>query len=180
MRLCNCGCGREVGPTRNSLRGHAGGVAVKKKNRYSVDAVSGCWIWLMATDGTYGIVKINDKVKKAHRAMYEEKKGPIPEGLVLDHSRNCISKLCVNPDHLEPVTPTENTRRRKLSKIDIFMARELRHQYAEGKTKTQLSKQHNLSLSLICDVIANRTWKEEPNEFTPVPEGSTEQDSQQV
>jgi hypothetical protein len=46
------------------------------------------------------------KVLLAHRVSYELVKGPIPEGLHLDHL--CRTPLCVNPDHLEPVTHREN------------------------------------------------------------------------
>jgi hypothetical protein len=45
----------------------------------------------------------------AHRISYKEFIGPIPEGLVIDHK--CRTRHCVNPDHLEPVTSLENTRR---------------------------------------------------------------------
>jgi len=42
----------------------------------------------------------------AHRAVYESERGPIPEGMTLDHL--CRNRGCVNPDHLEPVTNREN------------------------------------------------------------------------
>lgn len=45
----------------------------------------------------------------AHRYFYRELVGPIPEGLHIDHL--CMNKQCVNPKHLEPVTPGENARR---------------------------------------------------------------------
>jgi hypothetical protein len=35
--------------------------------------------------------------------------GEIPEGMQIDHL--CRVRNCVNPDHLEPVTSAENTRR---------------------------------------------------------------------
>lgn len=47
---------------------------------------------------------------KAHRVVYEALVGPIPPGLELDHvkARGCASRACCNPDHLEPVTGTQN------------------------------------------------------------------------
>lgn len=45
----------------------------------------------------------------AHRYAYELMVGPIPEGLQLDHL--CKVRDCCTPDHLEPVTHAENTRR---------------------------------------------------------------------
>jgi len=45
----------------------------------------------------------------AHRYAYESVKGQIPHGLVIDHL--CRNRLCVNPNHLEPVTNLENLQR---------------------------------------------------------------------
>lgn len=45
----------------------------------------------------------------AHRLAYELAKGPIPQGLEIDHV--CRRKLCVNPAHLEAVTRHENMHR---------------------------------------------------------------------
>ncbi len=42
----------------------------------------------------------------AHRISYMVYRGPIPEGLALDHL--CRVRCCVNPDHLEPVSLKEN------------------------------------------------------------------------
>jgi hypothetical protein len=81
--------------------------------RLHVVAPSGCWIWQgTVTRGGYGIVTLTGKrTVGAHRWAYEQLVGDIPEGLTLDHL--CYVPLCVNPDHLEPVTPGENTRRAK-------------------------------------------------------------------
>lgn len=72
----------------------------------------GCWIWLGSLgSGGYGLVgfKKRNTSQVAHRFVYESIKGPIPEGLELDHK--CRVRSCVNPDHMEPVTRLENIRR---------------------------------------------------------------------
>lgn len=46
---------------------------------------------------------------KAHRFVYEQIRGPIPDGMDIDHL--CRVRNCVNPDHMEPVTRRENTLR---------------------------------------------------------------------
>ena len=72
----------------------------------------GCWLWNGAInrDG-YGQVFDRSKRKNrgAHRVIYEQLRGAIPEGLELDHT--CRVRACVNPDHLEPVSHRENTLR---------------------------------------------------------------------
>jgi hypothetical protein len=71
-----------------------------------------CWLWTtdISTEG-YGRMKDAKRGKRvlAHRLAYELFKGPIPEGLDLDHL--CRNRHCFNPEHLEPVTRQENFRR---------------------------------------------------------------------
>lgn len=72
---------------------------------------AGCWLWTAATDTNgYGVFGIDRVLHLAHRVSYETLRGPIPDGLVLDHvkERGCVNKNCVNPDHLEPVTHRVN------------------------------------------------------------------------
>lgn len=75
---------------------------------------SGCWLWTKSRsrDG-YGWASLNNKTYQAHRLVYLLSEGQIPDGLVLDHL--CRRRHCVNPDHLEPVTPGENIRRSTLT-----------------------------------------------------------------
>lgn len=76
---------------------------------------SGCWLWTGAENGAgYGQMYTGwDGERRsrgyAHRLAYEAFRGPIPEGMELDHL--CQNPGCVNPAHLQPVTQAENMRR---------------------------------------------------------------------
>jgi hypothetical protein len=76
---------------------------------------SGCWFWLGTLTNGYGRVvrsghgRRPNIARSVHRLSYIAVKGSIPDGLHLDHL--CRVRCCVNPDHLEPVTPRENVRR---------------------------------------------------------------------
>ena len=66
-----------------------------------------CWKWPRSLDKDgYGSFKNNNKISRAHRFSYELFYGKIPSTLVIDHL--CRNKNCVNPDHLDLVTPREN------------------------------------------------------------------------
>ena len=70
----------------------------------------GCWEWTGARSNGYGNVEVaNRKRRGAHRVIYELLVGAVPDGLELDHL--CRNRGCVRPDHLEPVTASENNRR---------------------------------------------------------------------
>jgi hypothetical protein len=80
-------------------------------SRIHIDTTTGCWLWngVCNADG-YGVVQAGaSKRKMAHRVVYEMYRGQIPEGLHCDHL--CRVHGCVNPWHIEPVTPRENVLR---------------------------------------------------------------------
>lgn len=75
------------------------------------DPVFGCWLWAGTVNGKgYGSLRVAGEPREAHWAVYEALRGLKQRpGLVLDHY--CRRRRCVNPDHLDPVTPQENRRR---------------------------------------------------------------------
>lgn len=75
--------------------------------RISPCPTSGCWLWLMGLTDGYARSRIAGRLWLVHRWIWEKVKGPIPEGMVLDHM--CRVRSCVNPDHLRVVTKGQNT-----------------------------------------------------------------------
>jgi len=84
------------------------------------DMGEGCWEWQGyfggGKSGLYGrfiyeSVGTHNKRQAAHRWIYRQVVEEVPEEMVLDHL--CHNHRCVNPDHLEIVTQTENNRRAK-------------------------------------------------------------------
>jgi len=68
---------------------------------------SGCWIWMSTIEKSgYGRVCEGKKPLYAHRVSYEQKYGPIPNGLMALH--HCDVRCCVNPDHIFVGTQQDN------------------------------------------------------------------------
>lgn len=92
---------------------------------------SQCWLWLGSLRNGYGAVRVNGRLVRAHRLAFELIRGPIQDGLFLDHL--CRVRCCVNPAHLEPVTlRTNNLRGNGASGINARKTHCLRGHPLEG------------------------------------------------
>jgi hypothetical protein len=109
-----------------------------------------CWIWQLGLvqpnshgAGGYGKVQTKGRTTLAHRWYYEQASGPIPKGMQLDHL--CRQRDCVRPDHLEPVTPLENTRRSRSSKLTLSEAREVEKLARDGLSSYKIAPMFGVS-----------------------------------
>lgn len=169
--FCHCNCGRKtnINPqnsTKNKyikgepklyISGHCNRILLPK---YIVNEETKCWEWQLGKDTCgYGCIWFNNKSIKAHRYYYELYKGPIPEGLQVDHL--CRVRHCVNPEHLEIVTSAENTRRGNSAKITWEIVDKIRYAYNSGGiTYKKLGEVYDLSSYTIGEIIRYETWIE--------------------
>lgn len=165
--LCECGCGERTNLARATIpeRGWVKGRPLRycrgHNNRkspveYLVDGDTGCWVWQRAVLKTgYGSLRRAGRTLRAHRAYYEDRFGCVPDGLVLDHL--CRNKLCVNPEHLEPVTRAENSRR-AIAKLDRARVDEIRRRLSLGVHPNVLADRFGVSPAAIYNIRSGARW----------------------
>jgi HNH endonuclease len=104
-------------------------VGYEFKSRGAHNLATPCALWTGAvTSSGYGSLRHEGRTVQAHRKAWEDANGPIPDGLHIDHL--CRNRLCINPEHLEPVTPGENTRRARRIVTHCPQG----HEYTEANT----------------------------------------------
>jgi hypothetical protein len=174
---CHCGCGQPTRvPTKDvPAAGQVKGVPLRYIDRHQGSTFgpdyriedrgysTPCWVWAkrMLKSG-YGAMRVNRRQQRAHRVYYERANGPIPEGQEPDHK--CKQKACVNPEHLEPVTHTENMRRARHVKMNLARAEEIRERLrGQGHgILSKLAREYDVSVSTIWLIAKDKIWSQEP------------------
>ena len=88
---------------RNTIEGVMSRLIIREPT----DLPTGCWDWPgRRCTGHYGQISMAMKLVMIHRVVYEHLRGPVPDGLELDHQ--CRNRICANPDHLRLVTREQN------------------------------------------------------------------------
>ena len=107
--VSSCGNNGCVNPAHFEPAAYADLVRERFWQRVTVGKPDECWLWKnKPCKNGYGILSVKKVFRTAHRVSYELHHGPIPNGLMVLHSRKCTSRLCVNPNHLRAGTSKEN------------------------------------------------------------------------
>lgn len=99
----------------------------------------GCMLWLGSVSPKgYARFKMAGRTLQAHRLSYESAYGPIPGGMVIDHT--CRVRHCVAPGHLEPVTNAENIARGEAGRHNALKTHCKRgHEFTEENTRVRVN-----------------------------------------
>ena len=95
-------------------------------------------------------------IKLAHRHVYEECYGQIPEGLTLHHT--CKNKLCVNPEHLHCIRLDEHNGGLGHGKLTLDIVRQIKDMLADGAKAVDLAREYDISQQQICNIRKGRCW----------------------
>jgi hypothetical protein len=115
----------------------------------------GCWLWHPVRKDGYTLAYWEGKRPLGHRLVWELLIGPIGEGMQLDHVKElCTARNCVNPAHLEEVTPLENTRRSNGNNAKTHCP--AGHAYTPENTLLSKKRLHRMCKK--CTYGRNRDW----------------------
>lgn len=157
--LCQCGCGdpapvwNRTDTRKGRIKGQPAKYVPGHHNPYAGHVVSGngCWVWQGKPRRGYSTL---------YKKVYERTHGPVPSGYQVDHV--CQNKLCLNPDHLEAVTPSVNIRRRPATKLTLDAVKTIRYMHANGEASySRLATLFSVHLQTIAGIIQGKRWREQ-------------------
>ena len=118
---------------------------------------SSCWEWIgTKTRNGYGKKQFAARTWLAHRWLWSMILGPIPEGMVIDHT--CSNPGCVNPRHLRVTTQAENVRAGVSTVLTEGDVAEVREMLSDGFTHAEIGAKFGVSRATIKSIAAGESW----------------------
>ena len=93
---------------------------------------------------------------RPHRISWILKNGLIQKDLEIDHI--CRVRLCVRPDHLEPVSSAENVRRSSVAKLTSFDVLRIRQLCQNGISQRDIAIEYEVHPSQISRINSGKRW----------------------
>lgn len=167
---CKCGCGERTRPAERTstragwVKGEPMGYCPGHTSRRRLDIgpedrgyETPCHIWRKFKAKTgHALIKVNGKSTGAHVVYYERAYGPVPDGWHVHHK--CEQGDCVNPDHLEALSPAEHKRRH--SSLTWDDVRAIRARCAAGEFQHVVGESYGISRQQVCGIVNGRHWVE--------------------
>jgi len=122
------------------------------EERYSIDK-NGCWVWKLAV--SYNGYPMKNG-KRALNHFFAKHRGVKKEGMVFDHL--CRNRRCVNPYHIEEVTPAENVRRGLLAKLQKDDVIQIRDMYKCGEQQAKIADFFGITQSHVSRLVNMEVW----------------------
>ena len=133
-------------------------------SKVDADGDSECWRWKAGKNGHgYGVFKIRGRHLGAHRIAYQERRGEIPEGMLICH--HCDNRSCCNPAHLFVGTPDDNAKDRdskgrggRAGVLRPHQVRAIRRALSGGTTGRELARRYGVTETALSLIRTGKRW----------------------
>lgn len=140
---------------------------------------TGCKEWVRHRNANgYGMLWLNGKAERTHRAAWIAKHGTIPDGKHVLHK--CDNPSCINHEHLFLGTNSDNVADKvaknrqgrpyakgsanSQAKLDEAKVKEVRSMVRSGLSNSQVARAFGVSIMAISAIRNHRTWTHVPME----------------
>jgi hypothetical protein len=133
-------------------------------NNVKICPETNCHVWQRYVDEDgYGRIKIDGKIERVHRWLYEYYNGELDDSIHVHHK--CFNASCCKIDHLEAVSAKDNQRENYLNqrcskvKLPLESIEKIKLEFtSKAKTAKELANEYNCSASAIYAVISGLSW----------------------
>ena len=129
---------------------------------------NGCLLWTGAKNNTgYGSLLHEGRTWVVHTLVLTITQGPRPSGKEGCHSRQCVSRVCVNPEHLRWDTrranlvdarETKSIAHQRLARSDITAIRE---KHFHGIAVADIAGEFGISPHYVNKIVRGAIWSNE-------------------